>query len=56
VLETGYQLLVRAHAAAGNTAEALKVYERCRALISEELGVPPSRRTQALHSELLASL
>lgn len=54
--ETGYQLLMRAHAAAGNTAEALRVYERCRSLISEELGVPPSPQTQALHSELLASL
>jgi SARP family transcriptional regulator, regulator of embCAB operon len=54
--ETGYQLLMRAHAAAGNTAEALKVYEQCRTLISEELGVAPSPRTHAVHSEVIASL
>lgn len=54
--ETAWQLLMRAHAAAGNTAEALKAYEQCRTLIAEELGVPPSPGTQALHSELLASL
>lgn len=54
--ETGYQLLMRAHAAAGNTAEAMKVYERCRTFLSQELGVPPSPQTQAVHSALLATL
>lgn len=54
--ETGYQLLMRAHAAAGNTAEAMKVYEQCRAFLSHELGVPPSPQIQALHTELLATL
>ncbi|HUG41093.1 MAG TPA: BTAD domain-containing putative transcriptional regulator [Longimicrobiales bacterium] len=54
--ETGYRLLMRAHAAGGNAAEALQVYERCRALISEELGVPPSPETRTLHAEVLASL
>lgn len=54
--ETAYQLLMRAHAAAGNTAEALRVYERCRTLISEELGVNPSPQTKAVHAELLQSL
>jgi SARP family transcriptional regulator, regulator of embCAB operon len=54
--ESGYRLLMRAHAAAGNTAEALRVYEQCRALIAEELGVPPSPETRALHGELLRSL
>ena len=54
--ETGYRLLMRSHVAAGNAAEALRVYERCRALISEELGVPPSQETRALHAELLRSL
>ncbi len=51
--ETGYQLLMRSHAAAGNRAEALRVYERCRALISRELGVAPSAETQAVHHEVL---
>ena len=54
--EQGYRLLMRAHQAAGNVAEALRVYELCRSLISEELGVPPSPETRALHQELLASL
>lgn len=54
--ETGYRLLMRAHAAAGNTAEALRVYEQCRRLISEELGVDPSRQTKAVYSQLLHSL
>jgi DNA-binding SARP family transcriptional activator len=54
--ETGYRLLMRAHAAAGNAAEALRVYERCRKLISEELGVNPSKQTKAVHSEVLQSL
>lgn len=54
--ETAYQLLMRAHAGAGNRAEALRVYESCRALLSEELGVHPSPRMRAAHSELLQSL
>jgi SARP family transcriptional regulator, regulator of embCAB operon len=54
--ETGWQLLMRAHAGAGNTAEALRTYDRCRRLIAEELGVPPSPQTQAVHAGLLASL
>ena len=51
--ETGYQLLMRAHAAAGNRAEALRVYERCRELISRELGVAPSAQTQSVHHDVL---
>jgi DNA-binding SARP family transcriptional activator len=53
--ETGYQLLMRAHAAVGNRAEALRVYERCRSLLSEELGVPPSSQTEAVYLEILRS-
>jgi len=53
--ETGYQLLMRAHAAAGNRAEALWVYERCRKLISEELGVAPSAQTHAVYMKVLKS-
>ncbi len=53
--ETGYQLLMRAHAAVGNRAEALRVYERCRNLLSEELGVPPSSQTEAVYLDILRS-
>ena len=53
--ETGYQLLMRSHTAVGNTAEALRVYERCRTLIAEELGARPSKQTQAVHRSVLAA-
>lgn len=51
--ETGYQLLMRAHAAAGNRAEALRVFERCRSRISEELGVAPSTDTHEVYLKIL---
>ena len=54
--ESGYRLLMRAHAASGNGAEALRVYERCRTLISEELGVNPSPETKAVHADVLRAL
>ncbi len=54
--ESGYRLLMRAHLAAGNAAEALWVYERCRDLMLEELGTTPSAETKAVHSEVLASM
>ena len=53
--ETGYQLLMQAHAAVGNRAEALRVYERCRNLLSEELGVSPSSQTEAVYLGILRS-
>src|SRR5215211_797271 len=49
--ETGYQRLIRLHKALGNRAEALRVYEDCRRLLSSELGVDPSQDTQALYLE-----
>lgn len=54
--ETSYRLLMRAHAAAGNPAEGLRVYERCRALFSRELGVDPSRETEQVYLEILRSM
>ena len=56
IRETGYRLLMRAFAAMGNSAEALAVYERCRVLISEELGVSPSPETRAVHAAVLQLL
>ena len=46
---------MRAQVGAGNRAEALRVYERCRALMGDELGVDPSAETQACHLEILRS-
>jgi SARP family transcriptional regulator, regulator of embCAB operon len=53
--ETAHQRLMRAHAAAGNRAEALRAYERCRCLLSDELGVSPSPQTEAVYMEILQS-
>jgi peptide/nickel transport system substrate-binding protein len=51
--EAGYRRLMAAHAAAGNPAEGLRVYESCRRLLSEELGAYPSPETEAIYRELL---
>lgn len=51
--ETGYRRLMEAQAAAGNRAEALRVYERCRQLLAEELGAYPSPETESVYRRLL---
>ena len=51
--ETGYRRLMVAHAAAGNRAEALRVYEQCRVLLATELGAYPSPETESIYRELL---
>lgn len=53
--EAGYRKLMEAHAAAGNRGEALRVHERCRRLLAEELGAYPSPETEAVYRELLAA-
>ena len=51
--ESGYRYLMEALAARGNAAEALRVYESLRVLLTEELGTAPSRATQEAHRALL---
>lgn len=51
--ESGYRRLMQAHIAAGNSAEALTVYERCRQLLAEELGAYPSPEIERLYLEIL---
>lgn len=53
--ETAYQRLMRAHAAAGNRAEALRTYEQCCDLLSDQLGISPSPETEAVYLEILRS-
>lgn len=51
--ESTYRRLMQALAAAGNRAEALRVYERCRTALAEELGVPPSPETDRVYGDIV---
>ena len=46
--ETAHQQLMEALALAGNRPAALAQFEQCRAILAEELGVPPAPETVAL--------
>jgi DNA-binding SARP family transcriptional activator/tetratricopeptide (TPR) repeat protein len=54
--ESGYVLLMEALAAEGNVAEGLRVFERLRRLLRDELGAAPSPETLAVHERLLRPL
>lgn len=47
--EDGYRRLMTAQIDAGDRAEAVRTYERCRRLLDEELGVAPSPATEAVY-------
>lgn len=51
--EENHRVLMRALDASGERGEALRVFERCRTLLADELGIDPSPRTTALYLELL---
>src|SRR5215217_2500264 len=51
--ESGYLLLMRVREAQGNLVEALRVHERLRTLLREELGVAPRPQVQAEFERLL---
>jgi YVTN family beta-propeller protein len=51
--ESGYRRLMEAHVAGGDRAEALRVYERCRRLLADELGTYPSPETESIYRTLL---
>ncbi|HZK51287.1 MAG TPA: BTAD domain-containing putative transcriptional regulator, partial [Actinomycetota bacterium] len=53
--ESGYRMLMEALTAAGNAAEALRVYDDLRVLLREDLGVTPGESTQSLHRVILAT-
>jgi YVTN family beta-propeller protein len=53
--ETGYRRLMQAHVVAGDRGEALRVYERCRRLLAEELGAYPSPEIESIYRELLGA-
>ena len=51
--ESGYVLLMEALAAGGNVAEGLRVFERLRTLLRDELGTAPSLEAIEAHDRLL---
>jgi DNA-binding SARP family transcriptional activator len=51
--ESGYRHLMEALEAGSNVAEALRVYERLRCLLRDELGVTPGRDITAFHQRLI---
>jgi DNA-binding SARP family transcriptional activator len=51
--ESGYVLLIEALSARGNVAEAMRVFERLRTLLRDELGTAPSPEAIAVHGRLL---
>lgn len=53
--EVVLRALMGAHLAAGRPASALAAYARARARIGEDLGVPPTADTEALHARALAA-
>jgi len=51
--ESGYQILMEALERSGNVAEALRVYDRLRITLRDELGIAPGRAVQDVHRRLL---
>ncbi len=51
--ESAHRLLMEAHEAAGNPAEAMRAFEDLRRLLREELGTAPGPETMAVHERLL---
>jgi DNA-binding SARP family transcriptional activator len=53
--ESGYRLLMEAHVARGNVAEAVRVYDDVRRLFRDELGIAPGASVQEVHKRLLGA-
>lgn len=49
--ESGYRLLMRALAASGNRAQAIRIMEECRAVLREQVGAAPSPETERVFRE-----
>lgn len=53
--ETGHLILMEAYERSGNVAEALRVYDRLRLLLRDELGIAPSPAVQTVYRRLLGT-
>jgi DNA-binding SARP family transcriptional activator len=51
--ESGYLLLMEGLAREGNKAEGLRIYEKLRRRLRDDLGVSPGEEIQELHRQLL---
>jgi len=51
--ESGYRILMEAFERSGNVAEALRVYDRLRVTLRDELGIPPSSAVQDVYRRML---
>jgi SARP family transcriptional regulator, regulator of embCAB operon len=51
--EAGHRILMEALEQTGNTAEALRAYDRLRVSLRDELGIAPSRSVQRVHRRML---
>ena len=51
--ESGYRILMESLERSGNGAEGLRVYDRLRIMLRDELGVSPSSSVQDVHRRLL---
>jgi SARP family transcriptional regulator, regulator of embCAB operon len=52
--ESSWWLLMDAQAGTGDLASAIAAYERCRSILDQELGIPPSPATRERHAAILA--
>ncbi|MGZ6364921.1 MAG: AfsR/SARP family transcriptional regulator [Ktedonobacteraceae bacterium] len=52
--ERTHRRMMRLYYLLGDRAEALRQYERCAAALDEELGINPSKSTQALYKQIQA--
>ncbi|MEZ4834206.1 MAG: BTAD domain-containing putative transcriptional regulator [Caldilineaceae bacterium] len=52
--EPAHQRIMQIHLAQGDRAAALRQYERCRAVLEDELGLAPSIEIQELHQQIQA--
>jgi DNA-binding SARP family transcriptional activator/tetratricopeptide (TPR) repeat protein len=53
--EAAFRQVMRTLAAAGERGEALRVWERCRITLVDELGVDPAPETEAVYLEILGA-